>query len=151
MWQKNAEPAQNAEFRQCFKCNYEAVSGRTVCPRCRSAKFLTSKNIRTRGIVLVVIGLFLSLFIGGIAVFVAMLLFGSKDPETIRKVNKDIVTFLAIYLLFGAVIVFGIHSIISGIWMIAAGKRSRVLLWLMWALLASLAVLGTAASVMVSK
>lgn len=146
---QNLQP--DKKFRQCFKCNYEGVTGPIACPRCRSSKFLTSSNIRTRGVVLVVIGLFLAGMMGSIAVIVGMLLLGSKDPETIRKVNKDIVTFLAIYGLFAAVILFGVHSIISGVWMIAAGKRSRFLVWMMWAILALLAVLGAVAGGLTSR
>lgn len=151
MQQQNVESTQNAEFRQCFKCNYEARSAPGRCPQCRSSKFLTSSNIRTRGIVLIVVGLFLAGFMGAIALFVGMLIFGQKDPDAIRKVNEEIVAFGVIYLLFGAVFVFGLHSIVSGIWMAVAGKRNRFLLWLMWALLAAVAVIGGLAGFMVSK
>lgn len=88
---------------------------------------------------------------GAIALFVGMLIFGQKDPDAIRKVNEEIVAFGVIYLLFGAVFVFGLHSIVSGIWMAVAGKRNRFLLWLMWALLAAVAVIGGLAGFMVSK
>src|SRR5688572_31577613 len=49
MWQRNAasnpDPNRPAEFRQCFKCNYEAVAPPSVCPRCRNTKFLAAGAI----------------------------------------------------------------------------------------------------------
>ncbi|MFT3746203.1 MAG: hypothetical protein QM785_18170 [Pyrinomonadaceae bacterium] len=140
------------EFHQCFKCNYEAIASGGRCPRCGNAKFLTSSNIRKRGIGLVIVGLFLAGFMGAIAVFVALLIAGSlKDPQSAKRFNSEFSTFVVIYLLFGAVIVFGIHSVISGIWMIAAGKRNRFLVWVMWALLIGLAVIGGIAGSLVSR
>jgi Protein of unknown function (DUF3681) len=130
------------EFRQCFSCNYEEIGSSNACPQCRSTKFFTRSSIRRRGIVLSVIGIFLAGFIGAVAVGVGMLLLGSKDPETIRKVNSEIYIFLIIYLLFGAVFLFGIHSIVSGLWMAIAGKRNRVLLWVMWVLLFAVMIVG---------
>jgi hypothetical protein len=139
------------EFRQCFSCNYEDTSSSTACPQCRSTKFFTSSSIRRRGIVLTVIGFFLAGFIGAIAVWVGTLLLGSKDPETIRKVNSEIYTFLIIYLLFGALFVFGIHSIVSGLWMAIAGKRNRVLLWVMWVLLFAVMIVGGIAGMLSAR
>lgn len=139
------------EFRQCFSCNYEEVGSSNACPQCRSTKYFTSSSIRRRGIVLTVIGVFLAGFIGAIAVWVGTLLLGSKDPETIRKVNSEIYTFLIIYLLFGAVFLFGIHSIVSGLWMAIAGKRNRVLLWIMWVLLFAVMIVGGIAGMLSAR
>jgi uncharacterized paraquat-inducible protein A len=124
-----------AVLRQCFNCNYEALAIDEKCPRCRSTKFLTSRNIRTRGGALVVVGLFIAGLMGAIAILVAGLLLNSKNPDTIRSVNEEFSTFLAIYAFFAGLILLGVHFAISGIWMLIAGKRSRVLLWIMWALL----------------
>ncbi|HKX83800.1 MAG TPA: hypothetical protein VJL58_06260 [Pyrinomonadaceae bacterium] len=132
------------EFRQCFNCNYEAVTDQTICLRCRKKKFFRSGNIRTRGIVLLVVGLFLVVFMGAIGVFVALMLLGSMDPESARKINNEWFTLIAIYCIFAAVIAFGLNSIVSGLWMIAAGRRNRFLVWVMWALLLVLLVAGVA-------
>ena len=139
------------EFRQCFNCNYEATTNQTICPRCHKAKFFASGNIRTRGIVLLIVGLFLVVFMGAIGVFVGLMLLGSmKNPESARKINNEWLTFVAIYGVFAAVIVFGLNSIVSGIWMIAAGRRNRFLVWVMWALLVALMAAGAIAGALVS-
>ena len=139
------------EFRQCFNCNYEAVTDQTICPRCHKAKFITASSIRTRGIVLLIVGLFLVVFMGAIGVFVGLMLLGSmKNPESARKIKDEWFTFIAIYGVFAAVIVFGLNSIVSGIWMVAARRRNRFLVWVMWALLALLLAASGFASAFLS-
>lgn len=149
MWQQKASIDQEAnnqvEFRQCFKCNYEAVAPPGPCPQCRHAKFFTAKNIRNRGIFLILVGLFLVVFMGSIAVFVGMLLLGSmKDPTTAKRLHQESFTLLAVYAVFAAVIAFGINSIVGGIWMIAFGKRNRFFVWIMWATLFLIFACGAA-------
>lgn len=127
-------PAAAAEFRQCFKCHYESVTAEKICPRCRKPQFFTASNIRMRGGVVVLCGLFISGLIGGIAVFVAMLFMGSSNnPETMRKLSDEWFTLFAIYGFFAILIGLGLHFVLTGSWMLIFGKRSRVLIWLMWA------------------
>ena len=87
-------------------------------------------------------GVFLAGLIGTIAVLVGGLLLNSKNPETIHAVNKEISTFLVIYALFGMLVLLGVHFAVSGLWMLVVGKRSRVLLWFMWAILFAVWVTG---------
>ena len=132
-------------FRQCFNCNFEAQTVEERCPRCRNNKFFTSQNIRTRGIVLVIIGIFLVVFMAGIAAFVGMLLLGaSGNAETARKLNEGAMTLIAISALFAAIIGFGFNSIAGGAWMIVTGRRNRIMVWLMWTLIAVIFIGGNA-------
>ncbi len=113
-----------------------------TCPRCRKNHFLNASSIRTRGTILIVIGLFLVAFMGGIAIFVAALLFGSasQNASSARRLNDEIPMLILIYGIFALVIAFGLNSLISGLWMIATGRRNRVLLWIMWGLLGLLGI-----------
>ena len=137
-------PQQIVEYRECFKCWYRAETAATQCPKCGKV-LRNSKNIRTRGIIGIVTGLFLALFMGAIAVGVAFMLAAAmKNPESARKINAESGTLLAIYGLFAMVIVFGLHSIIIGIYHVVTGRRNRILIWMMWALLFALLFAGGA-------
>lgn len=135
-------PQEAGEPRQCFKCNFEGLGSNITCPRCRKNHFLTAKNVRTRGTILVVVGLFLIALIGGISIFIAVLLFGSANqtPEGTRRVQEAMSALLVVYALFALLIAFGLNSLISGIWMLVTGRRNRVMLWVMWGLLALLGI-----------
>lgn len=134
------EPSQaiapTAEFRQCFGCNYETYTYETACPRCGKKVFFTSASIRKRGIVVLLAGLSIAAIMGGVAAFVAMMLLGaSRNTASAQSIAEDRTTLIGIYIFFGLVICLGLHFVASGLWMIVAGKRNRVMLWLMWALL----------------
>lgn len=123
-------------FRQCFNCNYESVTAEEICPKCRRNKFFTSNNIRVRGVVVILSGLFIAGLVGGIAVFVGMLLLGSdNDPSSARRLAENEATLLAIYAFFALLICVGLYFVAVGGWMLAFGKRNRVLVWIMWVLI----------------
>jgi hypothetical protein len=135
------------QFRQCFGCNFDAVTGEKVCPKCGSTTFLTAANIRSRGTIMMTVGFLLAGLIGGVAIFVWVTILKSDNPRTISRVNDDMAAFYVVYLLFGGVILFGVHSIVSGIWMRANGKRSRSLVRAMWILLFAIMVIASFARV----
>ena len=123
------------EYRECFKCWYQGVTNMERCSRC-GRKLYTARNIRNRGIVGIITGMFLMGFMGAIAVWVAAMLSNArKNPESAVKRNAESVTILAIYALFALVIAFGAHSVLIGAYHLIAGRRSRVLIWIMWVLL----------------
>ena len=131
------------EFRQCFKCNYEATTGEVICPRCRNAKFYTSGNIRRRGFVVMACGLFVAGLMGAVAVFVAFLLLGAtNNPDSSKKISESLPVLIVTYGLFAALILLGLHFVVTGGWMAIFGKRNRVLVWIMWAMIAIVAVIG---------
>src|SRR5690606_29000599 len=112
------------EPRQCFKCNFEGMGTNITCPRCRRNHFLNVSSIRIRGTFLIVIGLFMVAFMGGIAIFVAALLLGSasQNVSSARRLNDEIPMLILIYGIFALVIALGLNSLISGLWMIVTGR-----------------------------
>lgn len=131
------------EARQCFGCNFEAVSAETACPRCGKKAFFTTGNIKTRGIILVALGLFIAGLIGVVSVVVGLIVLNAaNDPSKSRQLAEDGHILLAAAGLFAVLILFGFHMIISGGWMIAFGKRNRATVWVMWALLALILMAG---------
>ena len=122
-------------FRECFKCTFKGETSETTCPSC-GRKLYGPKEIRNRGIVQVLSGGFLVVFMGAIAFFVSSMLAGSmRDPANAKKIQEQASTFVVIYAIFGMVIVFGLHGLIMGIYQIATGRRSKVLIWIMWILM----------------
>lgn len=147
----NLQQMPQAEFRQCFKCNYEAVTDQTNCPKCGKKTFFTSGSIRKRGVVAMVMGLIIASLMGGVAIFVGTMMLGQmKNPETAKKITDDQFVFLAIFGLFGLLIALGLHFVVTGGWMAAFGKRNRVLIWLMWVFLFLVLVVGGVVSALVS-
>ncbi|MBK9163847.1 MAG: hypothetical protein IPM21_08040 [Acidobacteria bacterium] len=132
-----------AEARQCFGCNFEAVSAETACPRCGKSTFFTAGNIRTRGGILVGLGLFVAVLIGAVSVVVGLIVLNAmNDPSKSRQLAEDQHILLAAAGLFAVLILFGVHMIVSGGWMLAFGKRNRHTVWVMWILLAMVFVFG---------
>jgi len=128
--------APQPQFRQCFNCNFEALSVNSVCPRCRKNKFFTSDNIRIRGVVAAVMGLFIAGLIGAVAVFVGSLLLAAiEDPASSKRIAENQLTLLAIYGFFVLLIGLGLYFVAAGIWMLAFGKRNRLTVLLMWLLI----------------
>ncbi|HVF47832.1 MAG TPA: hypothetical protein VNA17_09730 [Pyrinomonadaceae bacterium] len=94
----------------------------------------TSGNIRTRGVVVMIAGLFIAGLMAAIAVGVGLMLAGAmKDPSSARKINDEFAMLAGIYVLFAALIGLGLQFVVTGGWMLAIGKRNRILVWLMWA------------------
>lgn len=125
-----------AVFRQCFGCNYEAVTVAANCPRCGKKKFFTSKNIRIRGGIVIASGLFIAGLIGAVAVFVGIMLVGAaNDPSSSRRLAENELTLLAIYGFFALLICMGLYFVATGTWMVAFGKRNRIMVWFMWVLI----------------
>lgn len=137
------------EFRQCFGCNYEAVTDQTICPRCRKKAFYTSGSIRIRGVVIMVLGLFLAGLMGGVSVFVGMLLMGAMDnPDSARKIADGQLMLIGIFGLFALLIVLGLHFVVTGGWMTIFGRRNPVLVWIMWVFIALVIVVGGVISIL---
>src|SRR4051794_14624811 len=100
-----------ALFRECFKCKFKGDTTDIKCPNC-GRKLYGPKEIRTRGIVQLIAGLFLVVFMGGVAIFVSTILAnGLKDPTSATKIQQQSSMFLVIFAIFGLVIVFGLHGL----------------------------------------
>jgi len=129
------------EYRECFKCSYRGVIGQTTCPKC-GKKLYTSDNIRSRGTFLIAVGLFLCLFMGAIAgLVISFLAEAAKNPTNTKRMDPFMLIF--IYGIFGIVIAFGANAVATGIWQVIFGRRNRIFIWLMWAILFALFAAGS--------
>jgi hypothetical protein len=134
--------ASNIDHKTCFKCDYEADTAETRCPRC-GRPFKSSKNIRVRGGILVFLGAFLILFMGGIAGFVAYLIYGGGIPDAATKFKGEGFKVILIFGIFGCVMLFGLVSLITGIFQLITGRRNQFLVWLMMGLVFLLIISAT--------
>jgi uncharacterized paraquat-inducible protein A len=124
------------EYKECFKCNFRGDVAEAKCPRCGKV-LRTAKNIRIRGIVLVVTGLFLIVMMAGLAIFIgALMTNAAHDPATARKIADQGAMLTAVYALFGVIALFGLNGLVMGTWQIVFGRRNRVFIWIMFGLLA---------------
>jgi uncharacterized paraquat-inducible protein A len=135
--QVNVQP----EYRECFKCSYRGVIGQTTCPNC-GKNLYTSENIKSRGIFLIGVGSFLCIFMGAIAALViSFLAEAARNPTNTKRMDPFMLLF--IYGIFGIVIVFGANAVATGIWQVIVGRRNRIFIWLMWAILFTLFAAGS--------
>jgi hypothetical protein len=129
------------DHKTCFKCDYEADTAETRCPRCGKV-LRSSRNLRIRGGILVCTGAFLILFMGGIAGFVGYLIWGGGAPGAAAKFHGEEVKILAIFGLFGLVMLIGGVSLLTGLYQLIYGRRSQVMVWVMMFLVVVLVVAG---------
>jgi hypothetical protein len=131
-------PHQNAAqppLHFCFSCRWEGRTAISTCPRCGSALY-SQENVRTRGAILTFLGLFLSVFMAAIAIFVTVMLTqAAKDPKNGAKFDGEEHMLVMIFLIFGGVIAIGITMIFAGLWQVVFGRRNMYLIWIFFALI----------------
>jgi hypothetical protein len=119
-------------FRNCFVCDYQAVTSGVSCPQC-------GKPLQSEGTIR---------FLGGVLSFLGLLLitmmivrpkglFGVRATrvvdrpghygEAARQGPSDGV----IYSILIAVLLAGVLALLAGGWMVVTGRRNLKLLWLM--------------------
>src|SRR5262249_35234613 len=118
------------EHKTCFRCNYEADTAESICPRCGKT-LKGSRSLRVRGGILIACGGFLIVFVAAIAAFVAYLYFGGAMQIPHAEAARTAMMMMLIFAVLGFVILFGILSFINGIYMFKTGRRSLVLMWIM--------------------
>jgi hypothetical protein len=124
------------EYKECFKCNFRGEIAESNCPRCGKV-LRTSKNIRIRGIILVVTGVFLIAIMAGLSIFIGVVMNNAAhDPSTARKIADQGAMFTSVYALFAVIALFGLNGLAMGTWQIVFGRRNRVFIWIMFVLLA---------------
>jgi len=139
-----------AEYKECFKCSFRGETSHMDCPEC-GKKLRTSKNIRTRGVIQIVTGVILVAMMAGLSIFIGVLVAkGANDPETARKLADQRTFMLTIYGLFGVLALFGVNGIVMGTWQVVTGRRNKVLMWVLFVLLA-LILIACLATVYVVK
>jgi cytochrome c biogenesis protein CcdA len=87
----------------------------------------------------------------GLSVFIGVLVAkGANDPETVKKLADQKTFLLTIYAFFGVLALFGLNGIVMGTWQVVTGRRNKVLMWVMFVLLA-LILIACFATVFVVK
>ena len=120
----------NLEWRNCFKCNYEAVTQQTHCPRCRKMRLRNAGEIRLLGSLLALLGTILLVMMSAITVVYASLVYAPQKPgSNVRFTGTDVDIAFA-FGIFAVVLAIGFFCTAAGLWQIIFGRRNRVLLWL---------------------
>ena len=128
-------------FRNCFVCDYKAVTSDLKCPKC--GKPLQSEaTIRFLGGVLSFLGIVLitmmSLVINGISTATRVVDRPGHYGESARNAPDDTV----IYSILIAVLLAGVAALLAGGWMVVTGRRNLKLLWIMIGLGLALGAFG---------
>jgi len=128
-----------SERRSCDKCYRETDQAVAKCPQC-GGRLRTAGQIRALGVVLLFVGVFLVALMGAVTIFVIGVV---SQAESSKLTANDTPTFLAIFALFGLVIMFGFTSIAGGLWQIVFGKRNKALKYIILALAFALLLIGS--------
>jgi magnesium-transporting ATPase (P-type) len=132
----NIQAMSPVEYKECFKCSFRGETAEVNCPQC-GKKLRTAKNIRVRGVIQIVTGVILVLMMAGLSVFIGVLIAkGSNDPETTKKLADQRNFLFVVYAFFAVLALFGLNGIVMGTWQVVTGRRNKVLMWVMFVLLA---------------
>ena len=119
-----------AVFRNCFVCDYQAVTSGVACPQC-GKPLQSERTIRFLGGILSFLGLLLitmmTLVINGISHATRVADRPGHYGETARHAPSDAV----IYSILIAVLLAGVLALLAGGWMVVTGRRNLKLLWIM--------------------
>src|SRR2546423_9347967 len=112
------------QLRTCYKCGYETHDALKQCPQC-GQRLRTAREVRVLGWVQLFLGLFLVGMMGTITYYVAPLILQAGTPGGGARFTGTPQQALIILGLFGLLIVFGLTSVISGLWQIKTGRRNK--------------------------
>lgn len=110
----------------CFKCKFEGVSESPKCPRCGG--LLRSKtSVRVRGGLMIVLGGMLMVMMGALAMWAVN---ANRDIHGAgARFTGTPGQFRMILGLFGLIFVFGLASVVAGLWQLIFGRRQLILMW----------------------
>ena len=112
-------------FKNCFVCDYEAVTEQRKCPRC-DATLRTSTVIRVRGAAIAFLGFVLI----GIMTWLVNDFGNLSRVGSARNASID----STIYLIVLGVYLLAARAVLSGSWLLVTGRRNRILLGFLVAL-----------------
>lgn len=85
----------------------------------------TSKHVRILGLVLLLTGLFLIVFMGAIAIYLAPSMLNPGEEESGTRFTGTAGDANIIFILFGLVMAFGAGSSLNGLWQIIRGRTNK--------------------------
>jgi hypothetical protein len=89
-----------------------------------------------RGVIQIVTGVVLVAMMIGLAVFIGVAMTNaSQDAAQAKRIAGERTLFIGIYGLFAVIILFGLNGIAMGAWQLTFGRRNKVFIWIMIALL----------------
>ncbi len=109
-----------------FACRLTVEGQVATCPNC-GTRMRTPGTVRKLGWVLLVLGMFLVGMMGIVTLNTAGIMSHPGDEIGGSSFTGDAAQGRMILTLFGAVIVFGLGTMASGIYQIRTGQRSRVI------------------------
>lgn len=130
------------EMRICYRCDYQTHNPLGACPQC-GHPLRTPAQIKRLGVILAALGGFLILFMGGITVTVAGLVWRPFNPRTSSQFTGGPADMLFIFGLFAVVIMFGVCALAAGVFQIKHGRRNPKLIRFAFVLAGILMVAGT--------
>ena len=115
-----------AESSSCYSCGHVTNEIVSQCPKC-GRRLRTAKQVRRLGWLQLAIGVFLVGLMGTITYKLAPLMFQAGESAGTGGAGFTGTPQQAqlILGLFGMVIVFGLGSILSGLWQIKTGRRNK--------------------------
>ena len=138
-----ARPAEGGGPRVCYKCDFEVYdAGANQCPRCGKGRLMTRAGVRALGWVLLVVGAFLFVFMGAVALVVAAIIANSDVPGSTTRFSGGKKEVAVIFAVFGAVLAFGLAAMAAGVSQIINGRRNKRLAGLMLGIVVLLFVIG---------
>ena len=127
----------------CVKCGQTVMAKETKCLQC-GGWIRRAQRIRRVGFVVVALGFFLVALMGTTTIVLApIMLSGGQETNGSRFTGSPAQAFL-ILCLFGIIILFGMVNIAGGIFQIATGRRSLLIIIFMFVLVFLLFVVGGA-------
>jgi len=101
-------------LRPCYYCGQGVDETFRVCTQC-GRRVRTPKQVRAIGWVLVGIGTFLVIAMGGLTVVVGRVMARSGNPEATHRFTGDTADAATLFSVFGFIALFGLASAAAGV------------------------------------
>lgn len=137
---------QNLKKRTCSKCQFQAETPDKKCPHCGHV-MTTQLSVRITGIILVVLGSSLAIFMASLFIWAKEMIDRAGTPGINARFNGTREEALMMFGLFGIVMFLGVAVTLGGIWQIIFARRNKIIIWIV--LLGGLALIIAAVSFIV--
>ena len=127
----------------CPKCPFETTEALAKCPNC-GRTLQSAKKVRILGWLLVILGTFLVIFMGGLGVILGGIIAETGQPGKTQRFTGGPEDILFIAVIFGLVILFGLLSMATGAWQVWHGKPNTTLRVIMFVVAGLLLLIGSA-------